>query len=127
MYVVEGSMYPFPAMWDANTCVPGLYSCFQPWEEVSSYLDSFLTRSESRAWPRLATEITRKEVERFLTDFERNAVAYPDMLALVFAALATGLQTGSYERNGNQWSAGSVSAVSTKGDLFGKSLSASFR
>ena len=120
MYAPEGTIHPFPSLWTANNWVHGLYSCLQPWESSSGYLDTYVALAESRTWPHFAQEITRKEVERFLVNFEQNAVAYPDMLALIFAALATGLQLGVHERHGGRWLAGAVEAERTEGDMFSK-------
>lgn len=121
MYAAEGSMYPFPTLWTANTNIPGLYSCLQPWNETLMYLDSYKRRAETYPIPPLAQEVTRKEVERFVDHFEENAMAFPDMLAVIFAALATGRQVGVHERCGGKWVAGAVEADRRRGDLFRRS------
>jgi len=112
-------MYPFPTIWTLDTWVHGLYSCLQPWQDIVSYLDTYIARVETFAWPHLAQEVTKKEVERFMADFAYNAENYPDMLALMFAALATGVQRGIHERSGSQWVAGAVEQERLKGDVFG--------
>ena len=114
----ETTIYPFPTIWTSGTWVSGLYSCLQPSAEISAILDAYAARTESFVWPHLASEITKKEVERFLADFENNATSYPDMLALIFAALATGVQRGMYDRGGQQWAPGIVQRENLRGDLF---------
>ena len=46
---------------------------------------------------------TKKEVERFLADRVNNATKAPDMLALIFAALAVGMQIGVFDRSDSRW------------------------
>lgn len=121
MYMTENStLYPFPNVWTAKTWINGLHGCFYPWEETAALLDALSARAESYPWPHLPQEVNKAEVSRFLDDFEHNATTYPDMLALVFAALATVTRRGVYDKNGDQWVPGLVEASSKKGDLFGK-------
>lgn len=63
-------------------------------------------------------QCTNNEVRRFLENLEHNAALYPDMLALLFATLAQGLQDGVYDKFGGKWVAGSVEQESKKGDVY---------
>lgn len=47
--------------------------------------------------------MTKKELQRFLDDKAKNAELHPDMLALIFATVATGMQMGQYDRSGGRW------------------------
>ncbi|KAI9830528.1 MAG: hypothetical protein M1819_005486 [Sarea resinae] len=59
-----------------------------------------------------------KEIDRFLSDTEGNAFKHADMLALIFAALALGLQNGVFDRNGGQWVQGAMESELSKGDVY---------
>ena len=67
-------------------------------------------------------QCTNNEVRRFLENLEHNAALYPDMLALLFATLAQGLQDGVYDKFGGKWVAGSVEQESKKGDVYSQYL-----
>ena len=115
-------MYPFPTMWTSTTWVRGLYECLQPWQETVSYLDTYAARAELFPWPHLAQDVNKEVVERFVANFEHNATSFPDMLALIFAALATGLQRGIQDRSGQEWIPKAVESQSFKGDIFGETI-----
>ena len=66
-------------------------------------------------------ECTKNEVGRFLDNVEHNAALHPDMLALLFATLAQGLQYGVYDKYGQRWVAGAVETESKKSDVYSKS------
>lgn len=72
-------------------------------------------------------ECTKKEVGRFLDNVEHNAALHPDMLALLFATLAQGLQYGVYDKYGERWVAGAVETESKKSDVYSKSASSILR
>ena len=80
-------------------------------EELFKCLELFQRRAQPCSFPHTPHEITKREVERFLEDKERNANQFPDMLALLFATLACGLQMGQYDKNGGQWVQGAVEAT----------------
>lgn len=63
-------------------------------------------------------EITREEVERFLLDPRKNAQMCPDMLALLFAALALGSQYSAWDRSGGQWKAETMKAELARGNVY---------
>jgi hypothetical protein len=90
-------------------------------EELFTCLDMFQRRAQSCSFPHTPDEVTRREVERFLNDAEDNANRYPDMLALIFATLATGLQLGQHDLNEAQWSNATAAEESrNRSDAFRK-------
>ena len=120
MYAVPGSAYPFPILWQSsNNNASALVSCFpQQDEEIFSILESFQRRGQSCSFPHTPDVVTRKEVERFLTDRDGNAETFPDMLALIFATMATGLQMGQYDRSGGKWDADAVEQTRRQSDVY---------
>ena len=88
--------------------------------EISMYLDSFQHRVQGCSFPHIPEACTRTEIERFLSNAEHNALLHPDMLALLFAILAQGLQHGLYDRCGEQWLAEPREAESKKADVFSR-------
>ena len=88
--------------------------------EIYLYLDGFQHRVQSCSFPQIPDQCTKTEVERFIANIEHNALMHPDMLALLFATLAQGLQHGVYDRCGKQWVAGAMQDGTKKGDVFGK-------
>ncbi|KAI9708288.1 MAG: hypothetical protein M1812_008046 [Candelaria pacifica] len=114
----DAPSYAFPTLWPANGGAISLLRCLPPKEELLAYLDAFQRRAQSCSFPHVPEEITAREIERFLADAEGNAFKYPDMLALIFAALAQGLQNGVYDRCGQQWLAGAMEAEALKGDVY---------
>ncbi|KAK5296690.1 hypothetical protein LTR16_000219 [Cryomyces antarcticus] len=123
----DRALYPFPTMWLAayrnadgksESCIPALLNCLPPRDELFGYLDAFQRRAQSCSFPHTPDKITRKEVERFLDDAEKNAFAHPDMLALIFAALAEGLQNGVYDKNGGKWVEGAMQTEADRGDMY---------
>ncbi|TKA51261.1 hypothetical protein B0A49_12617, partial [Cryomyces minteri] len=123
----DRALYPFPTMWLAayrnadgrsESCIPALLNCLPPRDELFGYLDAFQRRAQSCSFPHTPDEITRKEVERFLDDAEKNAFAHPDMLALIFAALAEGLQNGVYDKSGGKWVEGAMQNEADRGDMY---------
>lgn len=118
MYAPGGSMYPFPIMWTHSNDPSNLVRMLPPPERLFQILDMFQCRAQSCYFPHTPDEVTKKEVERFLSNAEWNAERCPDMLALIFATLATGLQMGQCERSGGQWIAGAVEATRRESDIF---------
>lgn len=72
-------------------------------EEIFQHLEHFKRRAQSCSFPHVPDEVTKKEVERFLADRVNNATKAPDMLALIFAALAVGMQIGVFDRSDSRW------------------------
>ena len=63
----------------------------------------------------------------FLSNLEHNAHANPDMLALLLAALAQGLQCGAYDRCGQDWNAGEIEVSCDRGDHWSMSMHAGWQ
>ncbi|KAI9785591.1 MAG: hypothetical protein M1835_003314 [Candelina submexicana] len=114
----DAPSYAFPTLWPASGGAVSLLKCLPPKDELLAYMDAFQKRAQSCSFPHVPEEITAREIERFLADPEGNAFKYPDMLALIFAALAQGLQNGVYDRCGQQWLAGAMEAEALKGDVY---------
>ena len=121
MYAMEPTSYPFPVVPKYST-IPSLLELLPPREELFAWIDHFRRRAQSCSFPHTPQEVTKREVERFLDDAERNASHFPDMLALIFATLATGLQMGEYDRSGGEWVPGAVEAITKRSDAFSKDL-----
>lgn len=102
MYAPEDTSYPFPVVTQFAT-TSQLLQLLPDQDDLFACLDLFQHRAQACSFPHMPEEVTKREVERFLADRERNANLFPDMLALIFATLATGLQMGQYDRNGGTW------------------------
>ncbi|KAI9697171.1 MAG: hypothetical protein M1820_007907 [Bogoriella megaspora] len=61
---------------------------------------------------------TFKEIGRFLNDIEHNANSHPDMLAFLFAALALGIQVGTWDQSGGAWKLEDQHQAVSMGDVF---------
>jgi len=112
--------YPFPVFgdWGATQSASTLLNCLPKADDLFSVLESFQERAQACSFPHMPDEVTRKEVARFLNDAEENAKAYPDMLAFIFAALATGLQMRERDQNGGQWVAGDMKSTMLQADVY---------
>jgi hypothetical protein len=119
MYAAQDSMYPFPTLWPAMSRTEGLLQCLPPREQLFIYLESFSHKAQCFAFPYIPEELTIKEVEHFLKNVEENAEKVPDLLGLIFAALALGVQLGTFEgRRGSQTDTSQPD--SKKGEVFCK-------
>jgi hypothetical protein len=119
MYVTQDAMYPFPTLWPAMSRTEGLLQCLPSFEQLHGYLDSFSQKAQGFAFPYVPADLTRKEVEHFLENAQENAEEVPDLLALIFAALALGVQLGTF-RNQKEARADASQACSRKGEIFCK-------
>ncbi|KAF4552782.1 Diphthamide biosynthesis protein 3 [Elsinoe fawcettii] len=91
------TVYPFPTIWTTSNWLEGLRRCLEPEEDILDLLDSYIEREDAILTPRLTFGLGREEVELFLLRFEQNATSHPDVLALVFAILATEIQRKKYD------------------------------
>ena len=117
--------HPFATLFKATPeeCIPELLSCLPPTtEELLDYLSFFEKRVNICSFPHVPIEITRSEVERFLSDARKNAQMYPDMLALLFAAIALGAQHSVWDKSGEQWNTDVMHVEMRKGDVYSESL-----
>ena len=124
------SPYPFATLFKAtpNECIPELLSVLPTTPELFDYLETFKKRVHICSFPHIPVEITRSEVERFLSDAKKNAQMCPDMLGLLFAALALGSQHSVWDKGGGQWKASVMKEELQKGDVYSeKQLSPIYR
>jgi hypothetical protein len=61
-----------------------------------------------------------QHLEHFHADRKNNAEKAPDMLGLIFAALAVGMQIGVFDQNGCQWHQPSMAISHSKGEAWRK-------
>lgn len=120
MYTTQDAMYPFPTLWPAMSRTQGLLQCLPPRDELYHYLESFSAKARGFAFPYVPEDLSQKEVERFLENAEENADKVPDLLALIFAALALGVQLDMFE-NRQEAGTGVSPNSSRKGEIFCKS------
>lgn len=119
MYAPESTIYPFSVIVEYSG-PDQLWTLLPDRQELFACLDLFYSKAQSCSFPHMPDEVTKTEVERFLNNPE-NAHNYPDMLALIFATIATGLQMGQYDRNGGQWKKEAVETNRVKCDVFSES------
>jgi hypothetical protein len=112
--------YPFPTFFPATPeeCIPELLKCLPQREELFECLNAFEKRVHVCSFPHVPFEITKSEVERFLDDARRNAQMCPDMLALLFAAIALGGQHSVWDRSGGKWGADAMHFEVAKGNIY---------
>lgn len=117
-------LYPFATLFSGSLelCIPQLLDCLPPEDELLSYLDAFQKRVHVSFFPHIPTEITKSEIERFLHDPTKNTEKCPDMLALLFAALALGSQHCVWDKCGGRWVAGAMEEESKRGNLWSERL-----
>jgi hypothetical protein len=123
MYSVEDTTYPFP-IFPQFSSLDSLVKLLLPREELFSYLDLFQRRAQSCSFPEISSElpIPKADVAKFLDDGYRNAENSPDVLALLFAMLATGMQVGQYDRSGGEWVEGAVEQSRQRSDVYSESI-----
>ncbi len=112
--------YPFATLFPATPeeCIPQLLDILPRPKELLEYLDAFEERVHICAFPHFPVELTKSETERFLSDPERNARMCPDMLALIFAAIALGAQHSVWDKSGKQWKAEVIDAEAQRGNVY---------
>ena len=113
-------LYPFGTLfsWAVEDCVPQLLHCLPKMDVLLGYLETFQRRVQVCFFPHVPAEITKSEVERFMSDPKKNSEKCPDMLALLFAALALGSQHCVWDKCGGRWVAGAMEEESKKGNLY---------
>lgn len=80
--------YPFPSLKVGDNTAVALTRLLPGKEEIFASLEVFNSIGQTLAVPQPPENTRKKDVQRFLSDLERNATKSPDMLALLFAALA---------------------------------------
>lgn len=89
-------------------------------QEIFFYLNAFQRRAQSFSYPHLPDELTEPEVQRFLANVKENSEQHPDMLALLFATLAQGIQNGVYDKYGGAWHGGTMELECRTSNAFSK-------
>lgn len=116
--------HPFPTVFPATPeeCIPQLLQCLPQRGELFERLGAFENRVNVCSFPHVPFEITKSEIESFLNDARKNAQMCPDMLALLFAAIALGGQHSIWDRSGGQWEADAMHREVARGDVYSKIL-----
>ncbi|GAM85151.1 hypothetical protein ANO11243_031550 [Dothideomycetidae sp. 11243] len=98
MFAGDGpTVYPFPTIWTTSTWIQGLYSCLEPLHSIADLLTTSIDRDDSIVFPKPTYSVSVADVEKFLSYFENNATTYPDLLALIFAILASEMKRREYD------------------------------
>ncbi|KAL8957713.1 MAG: hypothetical protein Q9193_005089, partial [Seirophora villosa] len=98
---------PFPTFWRAAESTATLINLLpKDHQEIFFYVRAFQRRGQSCSFPHLPDDFTEVEVQRFLGNVKENSEQHPEMLALLFATLAQGIQSGVYDKYGGAWHAG---------------------
>ncbi|KAI4279492.1 MAG: hypothetical protein LQ337_000193 [Flavoplaca oasis] len=98
---------PFPTFWRTAEGTAALIHLLpKDQQKISFYINAFQRRAQSCVFPNLPDQWTEIEVQRFLSNVKENSDQHPDMLALVFATLAQGVQNGVYDKYGGAWHGG---------------------
>jgi hypothetical protein len=104
-----------------DECVSQLLSILPLQATLMNHLSAFEKRIHICSFPDLPFKITKAEVERFLSDVERNSIVCPDMLAFLFAAIALGVQPSRLEQSGGACRVEIVDEASQRGNVYSKS------
>lgn len=117
------STYPFATLFAATPeeCIPQLLNILPGREAVHDYLTAFENRVYVCAFPHLPVELTKNEVDRFLADPERNSRMCPEMLALIFAAIALGAQHSVWDKGSESWRTETIDEEAQRGNVYSQS------
>ncbi|KAL8939534.1 MAG: hypothetical protein Q9211_002699, partial [Gyalolechia sp. 1 TL-2023] len=110
---------PFPTFWRTAEGTATLINLLpKDHQEIFFYLHAFQRRGQACSFPHLPDEVTETEVQRFLSNVKENADKHPEMLALLFATLAQGIQNGVYDKYGGAWHVGMMESECKLGNAF---------
>ncbi|KAL8913238.1 MAG: hypothetical protein Q9171_001885 [Xanthocarpia ochracea] len=110
---------PFPTFWRTAEGTSALINLLpKDQQETLFCINAFQRRAQSCSFPHLPDECTEIEVQRFLSNVKENAEQHPDMLALLFATLAQGIQNGVYDKYGGAWHGGVMETECRMGNAF---------
>ncbi|KAL9007012.1 MAG: hypothetical protein Q9188_000216 [Gyalolechia gomerana] len=110
---------PFPTFWRTAEGTTTLINLLpKDHKEIFFYLRAFQRRGQACSFPHLPDEFTEIEVQRFLSNVKENADHHPEMLALLFATLAQGIQNGVYDKYGGAWHGGMMESECKLGNAF---------
>lgn len=112
---------PFPTFWRAAESTATLINLLpKDHQEIFFYVRAFQRRGQSCSFPHLPDDFTEVEVQRFLGNVKENSEQHPEMLALLFATLAQGIQSGVYDKYGGAWHAGVMDSECRLANAFSK-------
>lgn len=115
-------MYPFPMLRVGNNSTSALTTLLPPPAEVLENAHFLQRRVQLCLFPLVLEDVT-KRIEYFLDDTERNATSMPDMLALVFAIQATGIQMNAFNHGNFHKQEGQLANPRGRSECYGDSLS----
>lgn len=111
--------YPFPVLQESSA--EGMArNLLQDRGLVFKYLTSFDKRAQSCYFPHVLDQSIKSELECFLVNAEDNAEKHPEMLALILAMMATGLQMGVWDNCGGKWNGEAVKKARLEGDVYSR-------
>lgn len=86
--LAQPAAYPFPYLNSGDNTTAALTKLLPEEQEIFESLRTFHEIARSFAVPQPPDKTREKEIQHFLSNVEHNATRAPDMLALLFAALA---------------------------------------
>lgn len=89
--------------------------------DILTCLESFERRAVAIAFPHVPQALMRAEIRVFLANIEHPALPRPDFLAVLFAALALGIQHGLHDCCGGHWNPRIIESEAQRTDVFGPS------
>ncbi|KAL8969356.1 MAG: hypothetical protein Q9183_002036 [Haloplaca sp. 2 TL-2023] len=111
---------PFPTVWlTADGISPFTDMLPKDHQDIFFYLNAFQRRAQSFSYPHLPDALTEAEVKRFLGNVAENSEQHPEMLALLFATLAQGIQNGVFDKYGGVWHGGAMELECRTSNAFG--------
>ncbi|KAF7573120.1 hypothetical protein PtrM4_080250 [Pyrenophora tritici-repentis] len=112
----NSSTYPFATIFSASLedCIPQLLGCLPAKDDMLRYLSAF----EKQVCTQIPVEITKTEVERFLSRAKENSQQCPAMLGLLLAVIALGAQHSVWGRNSESWDADVMRAETRAGNVY---------
>ena len=82
--------HPFPTLWPARDGGSSLIQLLDDEDEIYTSLAAYENSAQASSFAPMPEKCSTKEVERFLSNVDHNALIHPDVLALLFAILAQG-------------------------------------
>lgn len=116
--------YPFPTHWTADhqNCVSALLSSLPNKSNLLRSLDAFRSGTLSLFLPQVPDEIEPAFVERVLSQAREKLDTPPEILSILFAALAQGSQLSHFDEEKGRWGEGQERSESQKGEIYSKTI-----
>lgn len=93
-----------------------------PKNRVFECLEALQCCAQFWSFPHLSDEVTKEEIENFLTDPKNNAEKAPSMLGLIFASLALSIQLGVFHQSSQEWVSGVLQGSHNASECYRKPL-----